>query len=163
MTKFKPGDFVVAKPGQAKSHFSREFDVVDGQVYEVEDCRGNNLSLSLVGQRSVMADRFELARPGKPAQPADPTPKPHKWAKEIKAWADGAVIECRPGEGMAWSEAPSPEWDSSRQYRIKPAEPKVIWVNEYGDMRHAYADPETAVRAAAKIATRIAVKYIEAT
>jgi hypothetical protein len=30
--------------------------------------------------------------------------KPHKWAKEIKAWADGAEIEWRTNNGSMHSE-----------------------------------------------------------
>lgn len=49
--------------------------------------------------------------------------KPHKWAKEIKAWADGAEIE------MLETDVKNPEWipfegiwyDSIHvEYRIKP-------------------------------------------
>ncbi len=46
--------------------------------------------------------------------------KPHKWAKEIKAWADGAEIECRHRDCQEWMEKKHPEWWENMDYRIKP-------------------------------------------
>ena len=48
---------------------------------------------------------------------------PHKHAELIKAWADGAVIECRVHDGDSWSTVDEPGWVVHYQYRIKP-EPK---------------------------------------
>lgn len=56
--------------------------------------------------------------------------QPHKWAKEIKAWADGAIIErfpsvIFPGAMFTWFPVDSPDWNSEHySYRIKP-KPKV--------------------------------------
>lgn len=47
--------------------------------------------------------------------------KPHKHAELIKAWADGAVIQCMDVRGK-WRDV-SPAWDEDLDYRIKP-EPK---------------------------------------
>lgn len=49
--------------------------------------------------------------------------KPHKWAKEIKAWADGAEIEYCVLKGK-WRTDYSPTWiiDDEIEYRIKPQE-----------------------------------------
>ena len=47
--------------------------------------------------------------------------KPHKHAELIKAWADGAEIECF-SEGD-WYQTSFPSWYEDREYRIKP-EPK---------------------------------------
>ena len=55
--------------------------------------------------------------------------KPHKWAKEIKAWADGADIEYKDSKGE-WNNAVAPYWHNELEYRIKP-QPK--------DPRYAYA------------------------
>jgi hypothetical protein len=44
--------------------------------------------------------------------------KPHKWAKEIKAWADGAEIEQKIGE--TWHQVLTPGWTRDTEYRIKP-------------------------------------------
>ncbi len=55
--------------------------------------------------------------------------KPHKWAKEIKAWADGAEIEFRdPLQG--WVECKNPSWTEAAIYRIKPQpkEPQYLYV-----------------------------------
>jgi hypothetical protein len=61
--------------------------------------------------KSIYHNHLELA--GK----AYPNP-PHKHADLIKAWADGAEIECRIGTN--WYAAPCPNWDISCDYRIKP-------------------------------------------
>jgi hypothetical protein len=64
--------------------------------------------------------------------------KPHKWAKEIKAWADGAEIEVKnsmdinewiPCEQPNWSEGFTEERDCI-EYRIKPQpkEPQYLYV-----------------------------------
>ena len=45
--------------------------------------------------------------------------KPHKHAELIKAWADGAEIECRGNDGN-WFVAENPGWNPDREYRIKP-------------------------------------------
>lgn len=54
---------------------------------------------------------------------------PHKWAKEIKAWADGECIQERRmsnGEWKEWKDitSPTPIWwtDYCYEFRIKPAE-----------------------------------------
>ena len=68
--------------------------------------------------------------------------KPHKWAKEIKAWADGAEIESRhfDGDENLWSEWKF--WSNNKgvtvnflinegiEYRIKPQpkEPQYLYV-----------------------------------
>jgi len=47
---------------------------------------------------------------------------PHKWAKEIKAWADGKKIEYRsPQYGREeWRELLNPGWTGPGEYRVKP-------------------------------------------
>ena len=54
--------------------------------------------------------------------------KPHKWAKEIKAWADGAEIEQKIGE--TWHQVLTPSWHRDTEYRIKPQpkEPQYLYV-----------------------------------
>ena len=64
--------------------------------------------------------------------------KPHKWAKEIKAWADGAEIEFRFKDhlGQSWSDwlpATKPNFDAENaQYRIKPTpkKPQYLYVTD---------------------------------
>jgi hypothetical protein len=51
--------------------------------------------------------------------------KPHKWAKEIKAWADGAEIECRNMQDgidqTGWYQTGNPNWTlKNAEFRIKP-------------------------------------------
>ena len=60
--------------------------------------------------------------------------KPHKWAKEIKAWADGAEIETRyvSNDGWTnWDETIEPKWyiEDDIEYRIKPQpkEPQYLY------------------------------------
>jgi hypothetical protein len=55
--------------------------------------------------------------------------KPHKWEKEIKAWADGAEIECRQFGKHEWHKT-TPQWNDFYEYRIKPQpkEPQYLYV-----------------------------------
>lgn len=49
---------------------------------------------------------------------------PHKHAAVIKAWADGAEIQARPGVTSEWIDCVgSPQWYPDYFYRVKP-EPK---------------------------------------
>lgn len=50
--------------------------------------------------------------------------QPHKHAALIKAWADGAEIECWVESTMEWMHIVNPNWHEKHQYRIKP-EPKT--------------------------------------
>jgi hypothetical protein len=56
----------------------------------------------------------------------------HKWHKEIKAWADGAIIECQNAATGEWEELEVPYWYESNEYkyRIKsqPKEPQYMYV-----------------------------------
>ena len=54
--------------------------------------------------------------------------QPHKHAELIKAWADGAEIECWDGE--RWFSASSPCWSKTFKYRIK-SEPKPDYVEYF--------------------------------
>ena len=63
--------------------------------------------------------------------------KPHKWAKEIKAWADGEIIEYRWIPSMHassnWSSVGQNEIDwnlTTLEFRIKPQpkEPQYLYV-----------------------------------
>lgn len=56
--------------------------------------------------------------------------KQHKWHKEIKAWADGAEIECMV-HGSSWMPCLTIEWDNDLvYYRIKPQpkQPQYLYV-----------------------------------
>ena len=67
--------------------------------------------------------------------------KPHKWAKEIKAWADGAEIEARNREGYNnpiaefahWWTIKDPRWETHDdiEYRIKPQPKKSRYLFVY--------------------------------
>ncbi len=58
--------------------------------------------------------------------------KPHKWAKEIKAWADGAEIEWWNDVHQRWETEREPMWSVLNKYRIKPQpkEPQYLYVYE---------------------------------
>ena len=62
--------------------------------------------------------------------------KPHKWAKEIKAWADGATIQFMGfDEWIDVEDDEAPEWHETSEYRIKPQpkEPQYLYVYiDYG-------------------------------
>lgn len=55
---------------------------------------------------------------------------PHKHADIIKAWADGAEIECRQTESGTWLTVSDPAWSKLAEYRIK-TEPKPDVVEKY--------------------------------
>lgn len=62
--------------------------------------------------------------------------KQHKWAKEIKAWADGAEIEMRATFTQGWNQIDNPDWNTELfVYRIKsqPKEPQYLYVYGYSD------------------------------
>lgn len=52
--------------------------------------------------------------------------KPHKHAELIKAWADGAEIECRADASDLWEAVQNPRWVDLIEYRIKPEEKKPV-------------------------------------
>ena len=58
--------------------------------------------------------------------------KPHKWAKEIHAWADGAEIEGRSSKKFEWVDVENPSWDEDYEYRIKPQPKEPQYLNVYG-------------------------------
>lgn len=83
----------------------------------------------------------------------------------MQAAENGAEIEVTPVGLADWKPIAKPKWDwASCDYRIKPREPKVIWVNEYAGGKMVFAS-EVAAKDAAKqavtLAYSIAVKYIE--
>lgn len=82
----------------------------------------------------------------------------------MQAFERGEKIEIRDVDEESWGNlvvAPSWNW-RHYDYRIKPREPRVIWVNEYAGAGSAYHDSEEFARKCAEPnATRIAVKYIE--
>jgi len=51
----------------------------------------------------------------------------HKWAKEIKAWADGEQIQCRENSNSIWEDVLNPVWSTidGAEYRIKPEPVKI--------------------------------------
>lgn len=56
---------------------------------------------------------------------------PHKHAKLIKAWADGAEIEVCVGPDE-WFDESSPEWHPLVAYRIKPeAKPDLVYYGSF--------------------------------
>ena len=56
--------------------------------------------------------------------------KPHKWAKEIKAWADGAEIDEYAG-GNVWLGTSNPQWNENIMYRIRPAPKQPQYLYAY--------------------------------
>ena len=51
----------------------------------------------------------------------------HTHHKEIKAWADGEVIEhCKPGSTI-WREVKHPSWSPTSIYRVAPVKPSITW------------------------------------
>ena len=58
------------------------------------------------------------------AEPAHDVRRPHKHAELIKAWADGAEIECK--DCGVWYYAKDPRWQEDMEYRIKPEQKSDI-------------------------------------
>ena len=50
----------------------------------------------------------------------------HKWHKEIKAWADGELIEVKQTLSGNWLITSHPEWNESYEYRIRPKQQKSL-------------------------------------
>lgn len=76
--------------------------------------------------------------------------KPHKHAKLIKAWADGAEIERRRNAHWHWIVTHKPDWSEAYEYRIKPeskhdfvAKGIIEWG---GNTANGVADYDTAFR-----------------
>ena len=62
----------------------------------------------------------------------------HKYANEIKAWADGAEIEfniSKKGEPDKWMVIKQPQWYSEIEYRIKKTELKQYLYMEVGECK----------------------------
>lgn len=121
MNKFKVGDYVKCIDA------SMTMELIKGAGYWVEevDWRGD-LLLRDIGKPKHMCtwhpSRFVLVEePPKPVPHA--TSVPHVHAALIKAWADGAKIECRYHPKGEWFDTESPSWNLTNEYRIKP-EPK---------------------------------------
>ena len=60
--------------------------------------------------------------------------QPHKWHKEIKAWADGAIIQWYDEHTKVWKDCDnnSPIWHILLKYRIKPESKQIKgYVNIY--------------------------------
>ena len=91
-------------------------DVKVGDVDVVEAADARTHVLRLVGRRGDFSMKnFEKVGEVKTT--------PHKHAALIKAWADGAEIEYRPGPDCRWYKLAMQTWDMLGEFRIKP-EPK---------------------------------------
>ena len=66
----------------------------------------------------------------------------------LQAAKEGKAIQRRHLHGIdaPWIDTPKPSWNwATFDYRVKPAEPRRVWVNTYGNrMGFAYASREQA-------------------
>jgi hypothetical protein len=90
--------------------------------------------------------------------------KPHKWAKEIKAWADGAEIEARYEKANGWTDWKLEEggfifYQKGAEYRIKPQPKESQYLYVYEDS--FYGDDEKDSRASTRIMNK-RIKEFEA-
>tara|TARA_R110000824_G_scaffold23140_5_gene83479 strand:- start:7283 stop:7876 length:594 start_codon:yes stop_codon:yes gene_type:complete len=93
------------------------FHIVRGDTYIVEyfDPDTGRIALKGISGSSYAPAMFELA----PEQPSKLTPHIH--AKEIKAWADGATIQCYQNVLGNWGVGgDNPSWNPNFRYRVKP-------------------------------------------
>lgn len=73
--------------------------------------------------------------------------EPHKHAEVIKAWADGAEIECRcPVNNTGWLLTNVPAWYEDYEYRVKPQPKKYkvdVWLvlDSEGETLFTYLAP----------------------
>lgn len=80
----------------------------------------------------------------------------------MQAHEAGEVIEYANSGKSDWEEIIHPAWDwASFDYRIKPREPRVIWVNEYEGGGYLVFESESSATGHARSAVRKAVKYVE--
>lgn len=83
----------------------------------------------------------------------------------MQAFERGEEIQCiRLGIVDDWVKCATPpyKWNwIGYDYRIKPREPRVIWVNEYRHQQDVVHEDEESARKSAYGAVHIAVKYIE--
>lgn len=121
--KFKVGDRVVANPefeGPQPDFLENNRVMTVDRIDLLEIGFVQRLRLKECNSMGwYSSERFKLYE--------EPKSKPHKWAKEIKAWADGAEIEYRvvtaAGGWSPWCFAgKTPSWtnNSTFEYRIKP-------------------------------------------
>jgi hypothetical protein len=116
---FKIGDRVRCVKGY-RSTFPPHAEVVIDQFYLIEEVAHTVRVHGVDAYWCV--ERFELVKAA----------NPHKWAKEIKAWADGAEIEwrCQNHDGWTpWRNNAAPSWAaaSTHEYRVKPEKkPDVV-------------------------------------
>jgi hypothetical protein len=121
---FKVGDRVRCIKGY-RSNYTAFAEVVKDQLYLIEEVAHTVRVHGVCGYWCV--ERFELVNEA----------TPHKWAKEIKAWADGAEIEwrCQNHDGWTpWRINAGPSWTaaSTHEYRIKPEKkPDVVLYGMY--------------------------------
>ena len=100
---------------------------------------------------------------------------PNPYQHLIDALNAGKQIETRYGKEWRLSEVSAKIFEEcgqgvllgdyagfSNDYRVKPDEPKTIWVNETEGYNHFYTSKQAALYAVGATAKRIAVKYVEA-
>jgi hypothetical protein len=62
---------------------------------------------------------------------------PHKWAKEIRAYAEGYDIQYR-GDDAEWVDIECPSFNPNCQYRIKPEREYPVTSMTWGELQIAY-------------------------
>ena len=117
MAKFKVGDRVRCV---SSANINMQVDM----VFTVKALTHNHwVEFQEIGGGCWYPQRFELVE-------EPPKTTPHIHAALIKAWADGAKIECRYHPKGEWFDTESPSWNLTNEYRIKP-EPKPQTIREY--------------------------------
>jgi hypothetical protein len=81
-------------------------------------------------------------------------------AKAMQGFAEGKPVQYRLAEGKKWSTVVSPTWTWFGDYRLKP-EPKIVYINEYYNVRSVWDSEIEAREAAGQHVLRVAVKYAE--
>lgn len=81
----------------------------------------------------------------------------------MQACLEGKTIEWRPlGNDQPWQETQCPGWKWCEcDYRVKPPEPRVIYVNEYPNYVKAHLTEDAARQAVGPGVLRVAVPYAQ--
>ena len=122
--KFKVGDKVVRRTNNWSA------SLVSGAEYTIDEATTYIWDgfVCLVGHdgRQYRAENFDLVKEEKPGQECL---TPHKFQKEIIAWANGATIQVKSNMTANWSDS-RPKWDPCNHYRVKPDVDKVAEIKE---------------------------------
>jgi hypothetical protein len=114
MRKFEEGEKVLCTDGRGDYCFLQK-----GEVYTVAEVDRIYFSFEEIDEYH----KYDMRRGFELAPQTYPNP-PHKHAEVIKAWADGAAIECKEPIADNWFLVEFPSWILHTEYRVKEQQSK---------------------------------------